>query len=573
MPRMVSQEQLIIFNEVDVDKIWLQSYQQGVPAEVEVDEFGSLGEMFEQSVARYRDRVAYVNMGAELTYGELDTLSRAFAAYLQNDLKLPRGARIALMLPNLLQYPICMLGALRAGYAVVNCNPLYTPRELEHQLRDSGAEAIVILENFAHTLEHVLAQSAIKHIVIARLGDLLGFAKGTIVNFVVKYVKRMVPAWHLPHTVSFGQALLRGVGSELSPVAVKPDDLAFLQYTGGTTGICKGAMLTHRNILANLAQVYAWIIPDVEEGREFAVTALPLYHIFALTANCFTFLRIGASNLLITNPRDIPAFVGELAKYPVTIFIGVNTLFNALLHNGAFLKLDFSLLKISLGGGMAVQKAVAERWKQLTGTPLIEAYGLTETSPAVTINPLNSPEYNGSIGLPISSTEVAIRNDSGADVALGERGELCVRGPQVMTGYYQRPEETANVFMADGFLRTGDIAVMDEKGYLRIVDRKKDMILVSGFNVYPNEVEDVVAMHPGVLEVASVGVPDDRSGEAVKIFVVKKDPALTSSQLIAHCREHLTGYKVPSQVEFRSGLPKTTVGKILRRQLRDELIG
>jgi long-chain acyl-CoA synthetase len=564
---------MTIFQEAGVDKIWLKSYQQGVPAEVESNEFSSLGEMFEQSVARYRDRVAYINMGAELSFGQLDTLSRNFAAYLQNDLKLPRGARVALMMPNLLQYPICMLGALRAGYTVVNCNPLYTPRELEHQLADSGAETIVILENFAHTLERVLAQTAIKHIVIARLGDLLGLVKGSVVNVVAKYVKRLVPAWRLPRPVAFGQALLRGARSDYAPVPVGPDDLAFLQYTGGTTGVCKGAMLTHRNILANLAQVYAWIIPDVEEGREFAVTALPLYHIFALTANCFTFLRIGASNLLITNPRDIPALVGEFAKYPVTIFIGVNTLFNALLHNAAFLALDFSRLKISLGGGMAVQKAVADKWKQLTATPLIEAYGLTETSPAVTINPLNSRDYNGSIGLPISSTEVAIRNDSGTDVALGERGELCVRGPQVMSGYYRRPEETANVFMADGFLRTGDIAVMDDQGYLRIVDRKKDMILVSGFNVYPNEVEDVVAMHPGVLEVASVGVPDARSGEAVKIFVVSKDPALTEAQLIAHCREHLTGYKVPSQVEFRAALPKTNVGKILRRQLRDELAG
>ena len=554
-----------------MDKIWLQSYQQGVPTEVDINEFESLGQMFEMSVARYRDRVAYANMGAELTYGELDTLSRDFAAYLQNDLKLARGARIAIMMPNALQYPICMLGALRAGYTVVNCNPLYTPRELEHQLCDSGAEAIVILENFAHTLERVLAKTAIKHIVIARLGDLLGFAKGSIVNFALKYIKRMVPAWHLPHPVSFGKALLRGADSGFAPVAVSPDDLAFLQYTGGTTGVCKGAMLTHRNILANLAQVYAWVIADVEEGREFVVTALPLYHIFALTANCFTFLRIGASNLLITNPRDIPALVSELAKYPITVFLGVNTLFNALLHNEAFRALDFSHLKISLGGGMSVQKSVADKWKQLTGTALIEAYGLTETSPAVTINPLTLPEYNGSIGLPIPSTEVAIRNDSGADVALGERGELCIRGPQVMTGYFQRPEETANVFMADGFMRTGDVAVMDDKGYLRIVDRKKDMILVSGFNVYPNEVEDVVAMHPGVLEVASVGVADARSGEAVKIFVVKKDPALTAAQLIAHCREHLTGYKVPSQVEFRSELPKTNVGKILRRQLRDEV--
>jgi long-chain acyl-CoA synthetase len=556
--------------EVDVDKIWLQSYQQGVPAEVNIDEFQSLGEMFEKSAVRYRDRVAYINMGVQITYGELEKLSRDFAAYLQVSLDLPKGARIAIMMPNVLQYPICMLGALRAGYVVVNCNPLYTPRELEHQLNDSGAEAIVILENFAHTLEQVVARSPVKHVVMARLGDMLGFPKGSIVNFVVKYVKKMVPAWSLPGSVAFGKALARGAVCEFSPVAVTQDDLAYLQYTGGTTGVSKGAMLTHRNILANLAQIYAWIISDVDEGSEFVVTALPLYHIFALTANCFTFLRIGASNLLITNPRDIPAFVGELAKYPYTVFIGVNTLFNALLNSDAFRALDFSRLKVSLGGGMSVQKAVAEKWKQVTGTPLIEAYGLTETSPAATINPLNIPAYTGSIGLPISSTEVAVRNDAGADVPLGERGELCIRGPQVMKGYYQRPEETANVLTPDGFLRTGDIAVMDQKGYLRIVDRKKDMILVSGFNVYPNEVEDVVAMHPGVLEVASVGVPDEKSGEAVKIFVVKKDPALTAAQLIAHCRENLTGYKVPSQVEFRNELPKTNVGKILRRQLRDE---
>jgi long-chain acyl-CoA synthetase len=555
-----------------VDKIWLQSYQQGVPAEVDLNEFQSLGEMVEKSVARYRDRVAYINMGAQISYGELDTLSRNFAAYLQTDLKLARGARIAIMMPNVLQYPICMIGALRAGYVVVNCNPLYTPRELEHQLKDSGAEAIVILENFAHTLEHVLAQTMVKHVVMARLGDMLGFPKGRIVNFVVKHVKKMVPAWNLPRAVDFGKALKKGAARAFRPVVVTQDDLAFLQYTGGTTGVSKGAMLTHRNILANLAQAYAWIKQEVAEGSELVVTALPLYHIFALTANCFAFIRIGASNLLITNPRDLPAFTAELAKYPFSVFIGVNTLFNSLLNNDSFLALDFSHLKVTLGGGMAVQKAVAEKWKKVTGTPLIEAYGLTETSPAATINPLNIAEYTGSIGLPISSTEVAIRNDFGADVALGERGELCIRGPQVMKGYYNRPEETANVFMPDGFLRTGDIAVMDQKGYVRIVDRKKDMILVSGFNVYPNEVEDVVAMHPGVLEVASLGVPDEKSGEAVKIFVVKKDPALTAAQLIAHCREHLTGYKVPSQVEFRNDLPKTNVGKILRRQLRDEVV-
>ena len=551
-----------------MDKIWLRSYQEGVPAEVDLGEFQSLGELFENSVRKYGDRVAYINMGAQITYAQLDQQSKDFAAYLQSVLNLPKGARVAIMMPNVLQYPIAMLGTLRAGYVVVNCNPLYTPRELEHQLKDSGAETIVILENFAHTLEQVIGKTPVKNVVIARLGDMLGFPKGSIVNFVFKYVKKMVPAWSLPRSVDFGTVLSQGGSKQFAPVNVTQEDLAFLQYTGGTTGVSKGAMLTHRNILANLAQAYAWIKPAITEGGEFVVTALPLYHIFALTANCFTFIRIGATNLLITNPRDIPAFVAELAKYPFTVVTGVNTLFNALLNNDAFNALDFSKLKVTLGGGMAVQKAVAEKWKLLTGKPLIEAYGLTETSPAATINPLNIPEYNGSIGLPISSTEVAIRNDDGVDVTLGERGELCIRGPQVMKGYYNRPEETANVLMPDGFLRTGDVAVMDNKGFIRIVDRKKDMILVSGFNVYPNEVEDVVAMHPGVLEVAAVGVPDEKSGEAVKIFVVRKDPALTPAQLIAHCRENLTGYKVPAHVEFRDELPKTNVGKILRRELR-----
>jgi len=555
-----------------VEKIWLKSYQEGVPAEVDLNEFQSLGELFEKSVAQYRDRVAYINMGVELTYGELDKLSRDFAAYLQSVLKLPQGARVAVMMPNVLQYPICIFGALRAGYVVVNVNPLYTPRELEHQLKDAGAEVIVILENFAVTLEQVLARTPVKHIVVARLGDMLGFPKGAVVNFVVKYVRKMVPAWSLPRAVDFRTALGKGASAELKAVGVTQEDLAFLQYTGGTTGLSKGAMLVHRNILANLAQAHAWIKPALGDEQHMVVTALPLYHIFALTANCFTFFKIGASNLLITNPRDIPGFVNELAKHPFTVITGVNTLFNALLNNAAFCALDFSKLRVSFGGGMAVQKAVAEKWKQVTGRPLIEAYGLTETSPAATINPLNIPAYTGSIGVPISSTEVAIRNDAGADLPLGESGELCIRGPQVMKGYYNRPEETAKVIMPDGFLLTGDIAVMDEKGFVRIVDRKKDMILVSGFNVYPNEVEDVVAQHPGVLEVAAVGVPHDKSGETVKIFVVKKDPALSAEALIAHCREHLTGYKVPGQVEFRSELPKTNVGKILRRELRDEVL-
>ena len=553
-----------------MNKIWLQSYQEGVPSEIDLNEFESLGDMFEKSVAKYRDKLAYINMGVELTYGEVDQLSRDFAAYLQSVLKLPPGARVAIMMPNVLQYPVCMFGALRAGYTVVNVNPLYTPRELEHQLKDSGAEAIVILENFAHTLEQVIVRTPVKHIVMARLGDMLGFPKGSLVNFVVKYVKKMVPAWSLPRAVDFGTTLTKGGRAEFKPVKVVQEDLAFLQYTGGTTGLSKGAMLTHRNILANLAQAHAWIKPAVKDGGEFIVTALPLYHIFALTANCFTFFKIGATNLLITNPRDIPAFVAEMGKYPFTVLTGVNTLFNALLNNDKFAELDFSRFALTLGGGMAVQRAVAEKWKQVTGKTLIEAYGLTETSPAATMNPLTIPDFNGAIGLPISSTEVAIRDDAGVDVPLGERGELCVRGPQVMKGYYNRTEETANVMTADGFLKTGDVAVMDEKGFVRIVDRKKDMILVSGFNVYPNEVEDVVAMHPGVLEVAAVGVPNEKSGEAVKIFVVKKDPALTAETLIAHCREHLTGYKVPGQVEFRTDLPKTNVGKILRRELRDQ---
>ena len=552
-----------------MDRIWLQSYQEGVPAEVDLGEFQSIGAMLENSVALYGDRVAFINMGAELTYGELDALSRDFAAYLQTVLKLQKGDRVAIMLPNVLQYPVCMLGALRAGCVVVNCNPLYTPRELEHQLKDSGAETIVVLENFAHTLAQVISHTSVKNVVIARMGDLLGFAKGALVNFVVKHVRKMVPAWRIPGAVDFGKAISLGAAGGFAPVSVTQDDLAYLQYTGGTTGVSKGAMLTHGNILANLAQAHAWIKAELKEGEELVVTALPLYHIFALTANCFLFMRIGARNLLITNPRDVKSFVADLTRYPFTVLLGVNTLFNLLLNSEAFRALDFSTLKITLGGGMAVQKSIAERWKQLTGVPLIEAYGLTETSPAATINPLNATEYNGSIGLPISSTEVAIRNDDGIEVPLGERGELCIRGPQVMKGYYKRPEETANVMMPDGFLRTGDIVVMDEKGYIKIVDRKKDMILVSGFNVYPNEVEEVVAMHPGVLEVASVGVSTEGAGEVVKIYVVKKDESLTAEQLIAHCRANLTGYKVPRQVEFRKDLPKSNVGKILRRELRE----
>ncbi len=553
-----------------MEKIWLKSYPPGVPAEIDVNEFRSLGDLFEQGVRRFGARTAYVCMGKGISYAELDSLSAHFAGYLQGVLKLPRGARVALMMPNLLQYPVAMFGALRAGYTVVNVNPLYTARELEHQLRDAGAEAIVIVENFAHTLEQVRGRLELKHIVVTSLGEMLGFPKSAIVDFVVRRVKKMVPAWRLAGAVPFSTALQRGAGHPLRAVDVGHDDIAYLQYTGGTTGVAKGAILSHGNIIANLQQAHAWIRPFLSEGGEIIITALPLYHIFSLTANCLTFFKIGATNVLITNPRDIPGFVKELAKHRFTAITGVNTLFNALLHNPDFAKLDFSSLHITLGGGMAVQQAVAEKWKTVTGKPLVEAYGLTETSPAVAINPLNLPEFNHSIGLPVSSTEVSIRDDDGIEQPIGQRGELCVRGPQVTRGYWNRPEDTARAFTADGFLRTGDVAVIDAQGFLRIVDRKKDMILVSGFNVYPNEVEDVIASHPGVLEVAAVGVPDERSGEAVKVFVVKKDPALTEAALIAHCRENLTGYKVPHSIEFREELPKTNVGKILRRVLRDE---
>ena len=552
-----------------MEKIWLKSYPPGVPAEIDVNEFRSLGDLFDRSVKRFADKTAYICMGKSMTYAERDALSARFGAFLQSELGLPSGARVALMMPNVLQYPIAMFGALRAGYTIVNVNPLYTARELEHQLKDSGAEAIVILENFAHTLEQVRAQVPIRHVIVTSLGELLGFPKGAIVNFVVRRVRKLVPPWTLDGHLSFGDALARGAAHALQPVEVGHEDAAFLQYTGGTTGVAKGAVLTHRNIVANLQQAHAWISPVVTEGREIIITALPLYHIFSLTANCLTFIKIGATNVLIPNPRDIPGFIKELAKHRFTVITGVNTLFNALLNNPEFAKLDFSSLRVALGGGMAVQQAVAEKWKKITGVALVEAYGLTETSPAVTINPLDLKAFNHSIGLPISSTEVSIRDDDGIEQAIGQRGELCVRGPQVTPGYWNRPEETRRVFTADGFLRTGDIAVMDDKGFVTLVDRKKDMILVSGFNVYPNEVEDIVANHPGVLEVAAIGVPDERSGEAVKVFVVRKDPALTAEALIAHCRENLTGYKVPHHVEFRDELPKSNVGKILRRELRE----
>ncbi len=553
-----------------MEKIWLKSYPPGVPADIDISAFNSLGDVFDRSVRLYGSRTAYVCMDKAITYDELDRLTAQFAGFLQGELGLPKGARVAIMMPNVLQYPIAAFGTLRAGYVVVNVNPLYTPRELEHQLKDSGAEAIVIVENFCTTLQQILKDTPVKTVVTTGLGDMLGFPKSAIVNFVVKHVKKMVPAWRIPGAIGFRDVLTRGARHALKPVQVTLDDLAFLQYTGGTTGVAKGAMLTHRNIVSNLSQAYEWIKPFVREGEEIIVTALPLYHIFALTANCLTFLRLGATNVLIPNPRDIPGLVKEFSKYPFSVFTGVNTLFNALLNDAGFAALDFSTLRVTLGGGMAVQKAVADRWRAVTGTPLIEAYGLTETSPAATMNPMTLKEYNGSIGLPVPSTEVAIRDDDGKDLPLGQAGELCVRGPQVMKGYYNRPDETAKVLMTDGFLRTGDVAVIDEQGFVRIVDRKKDMILVSGFNVYPNEVEAVVAMHPGVLEVAAIGLPDEKSGEAVKVFIVRKDPSLTADAVLAHCRENMTGYKIPRFVEFREELPKTNVGKILRRALRDE---
>ena len=554
-----------------MEKIWLQSYEEGVPAEVDLDEFESLIDLFEKSVALYRERTAYICMGARITYGELDRMSRDFAAYLQSTLGLPRGERVAIMLPNILQYPVCLLGALRGGYVVVNCNPLYKPRELEYQLRDSGARTIIVLENFARTLMRVTRRIAVENIVIARLGDLLG-VKGPLVNFAVKSVKRLIPSWRLPNAVGFRQAMAAGRAAAFEPVVLTREDIAFFQYTGGTTGISKGAVLLHRNILANMIQAQAWFRFCLTPGKELVVTALPLYHIFAVTANFFMFIKIGGTNLLITNPRDIPGFVKTLAKYPFTVLTGVNTLFNALLNHPKFEALDFSILKVALGGGAAVQRGVAERWQKVTGRPLIEAYGLTEAAPAVTINPCNINGFTASIGLPLPSTEISIRDDDGVELPVGASGELCVRGPQVMPGYYNQPRETAGVFLPDGFLRTGDVATIDDKGFVRIIDRKKDMILVSGFNVYPNEIEEVLSMHEGVLEVAAIGVPDDKTGEAVRIYVVKRVPALTKDEIVAYCREYMTGYKMPTQIEFRDALPKNGVGKILRRQLRDEAL-
>jgi long-chain acyl-CoA synthetase len=551
-----------------VDRIWLKSYPKGVPAEIDVNAYASIRDVFERAVADFGPRPAYTCMGRSLSFAELDAKSAAFGAFLQGR-GLKKGARVALMMPNILQYPVCLFGVLRAGFTVVNTNPLYTPRELEHQLIDSGAEVIVVVENFAHTVEEVVGRTPVRQVIVTSIGELLGL-KGKLVDFVLRHVKKMIPRWTLPGSISLSRALDEGARRPMERVPIGGEDIAFLQYTGGTTGVAKGAMLLHRNIVANLMQSGAWVKPFLGDVRHIILTPLPLYHIFSLTANCLVFMTLGAENVLITNPRDIPGFVKEMRRHRFTALTGVNTLFNALLNNPDFPKLDFSSLRMSLGGGMAVQKAVAERWKQVTGIPLIEAYGLTETSPGATMNPLDLPEYNGSIGLPIPSTDVMMRDDAGREVGVGQPGELCIKGPQVMAGYWNQPGETARVLDAAGWLATGDIAVLDEGGFVRIVDRKKDMILVSGFNVYPNEIESVVVMQGGVLECAAIGIPDAKSGEAVKLFVVRKDPTLTAEALLAYCRAHLTGYKCPREIEFREELPKSNVGKILRRQLRDE---
>ncbi|MGL6025923.1 MAG: long-chain-fatty-acid--CoA ligase FadD [Vibrio sp.] len=553
-----------------MDKPWLSCYPKDVPETINPDQYLSLVEMFEQSVQKYADQPAFMNMGAVMTFRKLEERSRAFAAYLQNELKLKQGDRVALMMPNLLQYPVALLGILRAGMIAVNVNPLYTPRELEHQLNDADARAIVIVSNFANTLEQIVAKTKVKHVVLTSLGQMLPRAKGTLVDFVVKYVKGMVPKYDLPGAISMRKALYKGRRLQYVKPMMSGDDIAFLQYTGGTTGVAKGAVLTHRNMVANVLQAKGAYGPVLQEGRELVVTALPLYHVFALTVNCLLFIEMGGRNLLITNPRDIPGFVKELQKYPFTAITGVNTLFNALVNNEDFHELDFKHMKLAVGGGMAVQRAVAEHWKKTTGVHLLEGYGLTECSPLVTGNPYNLSDYTGAIGLPVPSTEVRIVDDEGNVLANDQVGELQVRGPQVMQGYWQRPEATKEVLSEDGWLATGDIVKFDEQGLLYLVDRKKDMILVSGFNVYPNEIEDVVALHGKVLEVAAIGQPNDVAGELVKIYVVKRDPSLSKDELISHCRQYLTSYKVPKQVEFRDELPKTNVGKILRRVLREE---
>jgi len=552
-----------------MEKIWLKSYPKGVPADINPDAYRSIPDLIDANIQKYHDRPAYICMGKTITYGEVDRLSTNLGAWLQSR-GLAKGARVAVMMPNVLQYPAAVFGILRAGYTVVNVNPLYTPRELEHQIKDSGAEAIFILENFATTLEHVLGRVPVKHIVVASLGDLLG-VKGLIVNFVVRNVKKLVPAFNLPGAVRFNAAVSEGSGLQLKKPELKSDDLAFLQYTGGTTGVSKGAMLTHRNVIANMEQVSAWYAPTRNENEPTVMVApLPLYHIYALTCNCLFMLRDGGCNLLIPNPRDIPAFIKELKSNRFTAISGLNTLYNALLNHPEFKDIDFSNLRMTSAGGMAMQKVVADRWRGVTKVPVLEGYGLTETSPVATANPIDITDFNGTIGLPVPSTSITIRDDEENILPVGQVVEICIAGPQVMKVYWQRPEDTAKVMIKDGAFKTGDIGVMNEKGFVTIVDRKKDMILVSGFNVYPNELEQVVAGMPGVLEVAAIGVPDEHSGEVPKLFIVKKDPSLTEAAVMAFCKEQLTGYKRPKYIEFRAELPKTNVGKILRRALRDE---
>ncbi len=553
-----------------MEKPWLTSYPEGVPETIDADSIASLIDLLDEACREYRDLPAFTNMGHALTYGELDQQSRYLASYLQHDAGLSRGDRVAVMMPNLLQYPIAVHAILRAGLVVVNVNPLYTPRELEHQLRDSGARAIIILENFCAVLQQVLGKSEVATVITTQIGDLFAAPKRVLTNFVVKYVKKMVPDWKIEGHVAFRRAQSLGKWEAFEEVDIAAEDIAFLQYTGGTTGLAKGAMLTHRNMVANVLQSSAWMRGSITPGRDIVITALPLYHIFSLTVNMLLFMRIGGHNVLITNPRDMPGFVRELGRFRFSMITGVNTLFNGLMNTPGFERLDFSHLRISVGGGMAVQRAVAERWQQLTSCVLLQGYGLTETSPSASMVPLDATGFDGSIGLPLPSTEFSIRDDDGRPVPQGEAGEICIRGPQVMHGYWNRPEETAAVMLEGGWFRSGDIGRMDETGRTTIEDRKKDMILVSGFNVYPNEIEDVVQSHPGVLECAAVAKPDEHSGEVVKVFVVRKDPALSAEDIIEHCRGGLTGYKIPREVEFLDELPKTNVGKILRRQLRDE---
>ena len=553
-----------------MEKLWLNSYEQGVNAEIDITQYSSISDVFRQSVEKFAHQPAFQNMGKTLTYAEVGKLAENFASYLQNVLKLPRGERVAIMLPNLLQYPIALFGILQAGLVAVNTNPLYTPRELEHQLKDSDATTIIVLENFANTLELVLPRTQIKHVIVASVGEMFGFFKGTLMNFVLRKIKKMVPEYRISGAIPFQTTLKEGAAHTFRPVTLTREDTALLQYTGGTTGVAKGAILSHGNICANMLQAKEWIKNQLREGKETVIAALPLYHIFALTVNLMIFTNAGSKIILITNPRDMKGFIGELKKERISVFIGVNTLFNGMVNQPDFAAVDFSNLRLTLGGGMATQKAVAEKWKKITGTPIVEAYGLTEASPGVCCNPLNIEAYSGGIGLPVPSTEVELRDADGKEVPVGQPGELWVRGPQVMKGYWNRPEETAKTIDARGFLETGDIAVMDEKGWLKLVDRKKDLIVVSGFNVYPNEIEEVISHNDKVMEVACIGVPNEKTGEALKVFVVKKDPSLTKEELIEFCRTELTAYKVPKDIEFRDELPKSNVGKILRRELREQ---